>query len=78
MKTDLYEQLREDAENQFLAHNDLEAIEGGWDIGGNDNLNFIKCVNEGGCIGNNCDPANCGACPGNTTGGGPGTCPTSN
>lgn len=77
MKKNLLEQIGESAEIKFLSQDELQLIEGGFDI--HDVIpNFGKCVvNKDNCspIGNNCDPVNAGNCLGNTSGGG--HCPLS-
>ena len=73
MKKDIWEELSLNAEESFLKGSELESIKGGWSL---DDLIIRTPVNVK-CEHNNCDPINCGACTGNTTGGAPGTCPLS-
>ncbi|MBD5357856.1 MAG: hypothetical protein HDR88_12760 [Bacteroides sp.] len=60
MKYELFEQLRNEAEKQFLSQEEMESVKGGLDI--DINLpNAVKCEKLNGyCPGNTCDPKNIG------------------
>lgn len=73
MKNDIWEDLSHIAEDSFLQESELESIKGGWSF---DDITIHLPVNVH-CERNNCDPINCGACAGNTTGGAPRSCPLS-
>lgn len=83
MKKDLFKELGMAADKAILSEEDMLHVEGG---GALDHImidiqNGFRCLldndNIGHCVGNVCDPTNCGACAGNTIGGGPRTCPLS-
>lgn len=72
MKKDIWEDFGRMTEDAILQDPELENVKGGWTI---KDIHFPFNINH--CIDNNCDPTNCGACAGNTTGGAPRTCPYS-
>lgn len=73
MRKNIWEELGLVAEDSFLKGSELESIKGGWSL---DDIIIHLPVNVK-CNRNSCDPINCGACAGNTTGGAPSTCPLS-
>ena len=78
MEKDLFIELGEAAEKAFLVETELDGLSGGEDFRTH---NDVRCgfdgANIGYCPGNVCDAHNLGACPVNTSGGGPRTCPLS-
>lgn len=83
MKKDLFKELGMAADKAILSEEEMLRLEGGVGLDHTliDISNGFKCIldhaNLGYCPGNVCDPTNCGACAGNTIGGGPRTCPLS-
>lgn len=81
MKKNLFKELGLAADKAILSKEEMLHVEGGIDPGPviDPPKNSLRCVvdNTVRCITNVCDPTNCGACPGNTIGGGPRTCPLS-
>lgn len=74
MKKDIWEEFSLMAEDSFLKGSELESIKGGWSL---DDIIIHLPINGKCSTHNTCDPINCGACAGNTTGGAPRTCPMS-
>lgn len=83
MKKDLFKELGEAADKAILSEEEMIHVEGGVSLDKImiDIQNGFRCIldhdNIGHCVGNVCDPTNCGSCAGNTIGGGPRTCPLS-
>lgn len=81
MKKDLFKELGMAADKAILNEEEMLCVKGGVAPGPviipQNGLRCNVIDNTVRCIKNVCDPTNCGACPGNTIGGGPRTCPLS-